>query len=469
MEEFEINDPEIEKIFIKILFSSQWVDVRNKIVPYLHPEIFQDEKNKAIIKEIVDFNSKYNNFPKPSDMMLNIESESVKEVFRQIGQIPLKEYNRENLINKIQLFCRVRKTWNELFEAVELVKDNKIDELDPQKIAEAKAFSFDTSIGLQLFKDDGQTFFNRLHDEAVYIATGLKQFDQMMNGGFKKKTFNMFIAGTNVGKTLFKSAIAKQCLLQNYSVLFIPLEGTEEDIEDRMMFNLLDKTQEELRAMDKGALKELIKKVANIVKTKLFIKRYNQHSFNASKLRVLLKDLKVRENFIPDIVFIDYMGLTIPNTITKESGNQAAMLKRASEEFHGVAKDEDFALVSSMQFNREGFKSSNPNMDDISESFGTLFTADEVILLMQTEEMRKNNKYIYKKVKARSKNKDFVGNINVDFEKQKLFEPNSAHQSELERKKMAKVVESESSEVQEMMEKVEQFQTKKLIGAVDIT
>lgn len=269
----------------------------------------------------------------------------------------------------------------------------------------------------------------------------------------------------NTGKTLMKSAMAKQCLLQNYKVLFIPLEGTEEDIRNRIMFNIMDMTQDELKALEKDAFKDLLKKIKESIKSKLIIKRFNQHSFNASKLRVLLKELKNKLNFVPDIVFLDYMGLTIPNIINKDSGNQAAQLKRASEEFHGVSKDEDFALVSSMQFNREGFKSSNPNMDDISESFGTLFTADEVILLMQTEEMRKNNKYIYKKVKARSKNKDFVGNLNVDFERQKLFESDTNHKNEEERKKIEKMVEAESGEVQEMIEKVEQFQSRKMITA----
>ena len=243
----------------------------------------------------------------------------------------------------------------------------------------------------------------------------------------------------------------------------IKQETWEEDIRNRLMFNLLDKSMEELKALEKSHLKDLIRQVKMSIKQKLVIKRYNQHTFSASKLRVLLKDLKLKKNFIPDIVFIDYLGLAIPNTVTKDSGNQASLLKRASEEFHGVAKDCDFALVSSMQFNREGFKSSNPNMDDISESFGTLFTADEVILLMQTEEMQKNNKYIYKKVKARSKHKGFVGNICVDYDRQKLFEMDSSQFSSIEKKKIDAIVEEQSSEVADMMQKVEQFQTKKMV------
>jgi len=467
MEELdENNTSEFERILIRMLFAKP--HVRDKVMPYMSVELFNDHSNKNIVKEIIDFNTKFNSFPKGADLLLNIQNEKVRESFKEIGKIDPSKYNEANLLDKIQLFFRKGLLWNELANNVELIKENKLDEVDPQKMMEAKAFSFEDSIGIELMDDDGERLYNRLHDEEIFVKTGLKQFDHMMNGGFKKKTFTMLIGGTNIGKTLFKCSLAKQCLLQNYNVLFIPLEGTEEDIEDRIMFNLLDKTQDELKAMEKGLLKDLISKTKNIVKNKLVIKRYNQHSFSASKFRLLLKELKQKKNFIPDIVFIDYLGLTIPNVVTKDGGNQASLLKRSSEEFHGVAKDENFALISSMQFNREGFKSSNPNMDDISESFGPLFTANAVILLMQTEEMQKENKYIYKKVKARSKNKGFVGNVSVDFAKQKLFEPDANHYSEVERKKIEQIVNQESSEVEEMMQKVEQHQTKKLV-TVDFT
>lgn len=456
-----LNEFEFEKVLIRSLFAKN--EVRQKILPHLTVDLFTDEKHQDIIKEIIEFNSKHNTFPSPNDIMIVLSNEKIEERFRLIGKIKPEEYHYENFIGKAEEFIRERLTWNQLTDAVGKLKEGKVKEIDSQKIAEAQAFNFDTSIGIDLLEDDGEKFYNDLHDEGVFVKTGLNNFDYMMNGGFRKKTFNLFVAGTNVGKTLIKCALAKQCLIQNYKVLFIPLEGTEEGIRDRIMFNLLDMSLDELKSLDKSALKDLIKKVRQSVKSKLIIKRFNQHSLNAAKLRVLLKELKSKMNFVPDIVFIDYMGLTIPNIITKESGNQASQLKKASEEFHGVAKDEDFALISSMQFNREGFKSSSPNMDDISESFGTLFTADEVILLMQTEEMRKNNKYIYKKVKARSKHKDFTGNLSVDFEKQKIFEADATFKNEQEKKKIEKMVEEESSHVDFMLQQSNDFATKRII------
>lgn len=191
----EENEFEFEKILIRTLFSKD--GIREKIIPYLSVDIFTDEKNQEIVKEIIDFNSKHNSFPGAKDILLALENDKIKDHFRLIGKMNISDFHRENLLSKIEEFVRGRLVWNELSSAVELLKDKKIQEINAQKIAEAQSFNFDMSIGLDLFEDDGEKFYNDLHDEGVFVKTGLPIFDKMMNGGYRKKTFTLFVAGTN--------------------------------------------------------------------------------------------------------------------------------------------------------------------------------------------------------------------------------------------------------------------------------
>lgn len=225
----------------------------------------------------------------------------------------------------------------------------------------------------------------------------------------------------NTGKTLFKCSFASECLKRGQSVLFITLEMPEARIKDRIVCNLLDKTKTELKQFTKEELISRYSAMKRKISKDLVIKEYGEHELTASKLAVYLKDLGERRKFKPDIVFIDYMGLVSANTISKDA-NGASQLKRSSEEFHAVAKKMDFALVTSMQFNRQGFKKADPDMAEISESFATLFTADEVLLITQTAEMQTSRRYKYKKVKSRTPGKGRGGNFFVNYDKMRLTE-----------------------------------------------
>jgi Kyanoviridae DNA primase/helicase len=451
----DINNPLFfEKLLIKFLFMRE--DIRDVTLPYLKPEIFIDSNVKNIVKEIVDFHNIFGKFPKPGDLFLNIKSETSRNVLKEIGQIDSRRFLEENLVHNVELFIQKQLVMNVLGEATENLINGHVDKIDPQKLLEAKTFSFNTSIGLDVFEDDGEQFFNHLHDEAAFIPTGLLKFDKMLCGGFKRKALTMFVAGTNVGKTRIKCALTKNIIYQNNNVLFIPLEGTKEVIKERLLYNFLDMSRNDLKKLSLTDMKELFKKCLILLNSKIIIEEYPEHTLNANKLRLLLKNLKEKKKFIPDLIFLDYMGLVVPNMTTKDGGNQASNLKRASEEFHAVAKEFNIALVSSMQFNREGFESSDPAMSDISESFATLFTADEVILLIQTDDMLKENRQLWKKVKTRTGNKGMSGNLYINDEKQNMYELEAGQITDQEKQKNNKIIQEETDIIKKGILKTEE-------------
>lgn len=460
-EESSNNSLHFEKVIIKLLFSRE--NIRDKVMPYLNKELFTGIHVKNLVERIVKFNEEFKSFPKPHDLLLTLKDDNEKKLFKEIGSIDLSKYNQDHLLKQVEKQFKSQHVFNLITEYVQKLEKGDVEEIDVEKLAEAKAFTFDECAAIDIMEEDGEQYYKHLHEEQRRVPTGLKQFDYMMNGGFPRKASTLFLGGTNRGKTLVKTALGKCCLYQNQNVLFIPLEGTKENIKDRALYNIFDASEEDLKKFSLDEIKNLFSKSKSILKGRFLIAEYPEHSFNANRLKLLLKELKEKKKFVPDIVFIDYLGLAAPNVVYKENGNPAYVLKRASEEFNAIAKEKDIALVSSMQFNRGGYNSSDPDMDDISESFGTLFTAATVILLIQTDEMQKENRYVYKKVKARDPHKGFTGHFCVDYNKQKIFELDQNMKNEKEKQQVKSMLKSEEENIQKILEKADLNRLKKNI------
>jgi hypothetical protein len=80
--------------------------------------------------------------------------------------------------------------------------------------------------------------------------------------------------------------------------------------------------------------------------------------------------------------------------------------------------------------NRTGFGSSDPDMTNVAESFGLPATADFLVVLISTEELRGLNQVMVKQLKNRYHdmeiNKRFV--LGVDKAKQKLYDVEASAQ-----------------------------------------
>lgn len=98
--------------------------------------------------------------------------------------------------------------------------------------------------------------------------------------------------------------------------------------------------------------------------------------------------------------------------------------KAISEELRGLAVEFDLPIVSASQFNRGAASSSDPNMEDISESFGVNFTADFIVALISSDELKEQKLMLIKQLKSRyddfnKRPKFFIG---FDRDKMQFFD-----------------------------------------------
>jgi hypothetical protein len=83
----------------------------------------------------------------------------------------------------------------------------------------------------------------------------------------------------------------------------------EERIAERIDANLLDTDISDLKLLGKDKYDKKIENLKQTVKGKLIIKEYPTATATANHFRSLLEELKLKKNFIPDVIFIDYLNI----------------------------------------------------------------------------------------------------------------------------------------------------------------
>ena len=101
-------------------------------------------------------------------------------------------------------------------------------------------------------------FYRRKEEK---IPFDLEYFNKITAGGLPRKTLNIALAGTGVGKSLFMCHAAANCLSENRNVLYITLEMAEERIAERIDANLMNVTLDALKELPKNVYDKKVDKL----------------------------------------------------------------------------------------------------------------------------------------------------------------------------------------------------------------
>jgi archaellum biogenesis ATPase FlaH len=318
--------------------------------------------------------------------------------------------------------------------------DNKIDtkeKLDkgaiPSILADALSVSFDNHVGHD-FIDDAEDRYDFYHRVEQRIPFDLDYFNRITKGGLPQKSLNIVLAGTGVGKSLFMCHCAAANLTIGKNVLYITLEMAEERIAERIDANLMNVEVDRLIGVAKETYISKVDRIREKTNGKLIIKEYPTASANVTHFKHLLNELKLKRQFIPDIIYIDYLNICSSSRVKQgNSVNSYTYIKAIAEELRGLAVEHKVPVISATQTTRSGYTNSDVGLEDTSESFGLPATADLMFALISTEELEAMNQIMVKQLKNRyndpTTNKRFV--IGVDRAKMKLYDVEQSAQSDI--------------------------------------
>ena len=408
----------------------------------MKPEYFEGS-HKNVFDLIVKFVGKHNRLPtaKVLDMELrkvNAPEDVLNNSAQLIDSIREKsEIDTEYLIGEAESWCKEKAVYNAIMESIQIIdgKDNEKSEgAIPEILSSALGVSFDQQIGHDYIDDSDERFdfYNHKEDR---IPFDLDYFNKITKGGLPNKTLNIALAGTGVGKSLFMCHCAASALEQGKNVLYITMEMAEERIAERIDANLMNLPIEQLSSLPKNVFSEKIEKIAKGAIGKLIVKEYPTGAAHTGHFRALLNELKLKKNFIPDMVYIDYLNICASSRMRGLGGsiNTYSYIKAIAEELRGLAVEFNVPIVSATQTTRAGYSNTDLGLEDTSESFGLPATADLMFALITTEELDELGQLLVKQLKNRyndpTKYRRFV--VGVDRSRMKLYDVEESAQSDI--------------------------------------
>jgi replicative DNA helicase len=421
----------IENTIINNLISNE--EYCRKVLPFLKKRYFAERKESIIFEEINKFFEQYN---KPiTKEILSIEVANRKDISdsdaidlnKQIVDIKAEPINEEWLLQETETFCKKKAVYNAILDSIGIIEGRdkeRQDDAIPSLLSDALGVSFDNHVG-HSYIDDGDARFEFYHRVEEKIKFDLDMLNKITKGGLSNKTLNVILAGTGVGKSLFMCHCAAANLLDNKNVLYITMEMAEERIAERVDANLLNLSMDELKVVDKPIFDSRLDKVRKKSQGKLIIKEYPTAGAHAGHFRALLEELKLKQEFSPDIIYIDYLNICSSQRLRYGANvNSYTYVKTIAEELRGLAVEYNVPIVSATQTTRSGFTNSDPGLEDTSESFGLPATVDLMLALISTEDLEALGQIMVKQLKNRyndpSYYKRFV--IGVDRSKMKLYD-----------------------------------------------
>ena len=200
---------------------------------------------------------------------------------------------------------------------------------------------------------------------------------------------------------------------------------SEEKIAQRIDANLLNVNIGDISGLPKLMFENKVKSLMKKTMGRLIIKEYPTSSAHSGHFRTLLNELSLKQSFVPDVLFVDYLNICTSSRYSKNySANSYTIVKSIAEELRGLAVEHNFPLWTATQLTRSGYNSSDPDMSDTSESFGLPATADTMIGMIRTDELDQLNQVMFKQIKNRdndvSVNKRFV--VGIDRSKMRLYD-----------------------------------------------
>lgn len=403
-----MNNISIEEvIFTNLLHNEGYV---RSVLPFIKKEYFSQHEYRIIYDLIADYFVKYNKCAPASALKIELDELEIADgLYRDTMELltNISENNVETdldwLLKNTEKYCQDKAIYNAIMESIQII-DGKTDKDKgalPELLADALGVSFDTNIGHD-FLEDYDARYDFYHKTVERIPFDIDYMNRITRGGIPRKTLNVILAGTGVGKTLLMCHFAAANMMAGKNVLYVTLEMAEERISERIDANLMSVPLNDLETYPRETYETKIQRIRNKTSGKLIVKEYPTASVGSGHFRHLLNELKLKKKFTPDIIYIDYLNLCTSSRIKGGANvNSYTLVKAIAEELRGLAVEYNLPIFTATQTNRTGFSSSDVGLEDTSESFGLPATADFMFAAISSEELESLGQLLIKQLKNR--------------------------------------------------------------------
>jgi replicative DNA helicase len=431
----------IEKTVLTNLILNE--DYYRKVYPYLKSIYFEDNNLRKVFDTFAEYVEKYKEQPSLEALKISLDKrkdfneESYKSVIAEVNTF-VRDENTDTkfLIDETEKFCQDRDLYNSIRQSINILEGSGggLDKGSiPKLLSDSLGISFDTSVGHD-FLEDFESRYEFYHRREERLPFDIDILNKITKGGLPRKSMTVLLATTGGGKSLIKCHMAATHLMFGKNVLYITMEMAEEEIGRRIDANIMDVTIDEVSITPRDVFQKRMDRYKSKTKGKLVVKEYPTGSAHVGHFRHLLNELRMKKNFQPDIIFVDYLNICSSSRVRgSAAANSYTLVKSIAEEVRGLAMEFNCAVVTSSQFNRDGYGNSDVDLTNTSESMGITHTADAIFGLVTTEELDDLGQIMIKQLKNRwgdlSYYRKFL--VGIDRSKMKIYDLEESAQNNI--------------------------------------
>jgi replicative DNA helicase len=377
-----------------------------KTIPVLSEELFEENASKDVFSFVKKYYETFSKIPNLEALRIQFVNTKKKDkisnafyekLIEDISKIEPAEH--DFMLSEIEEWIKYRKYMNVLLTASDISIEGNLDYELPKKIEEALSFSFSQEIGLEI--NDAEKIWDSLAEREKKIPFSLPILNQITNNGVASKTLNVLLSSSSGGgKTLIMCFLAGEYYRSGKNVLYLTAEMSEKRIYERILANLLDIEINALMILGKEKFVEKVKQIDEKSSGRLVVKEFPTCSANCNDIRTLLKELEVKQNFVPDVIFLDYLNI-FSSVRFKKNENMYVTVKGITEEFRGLLVEKELIGWTATQGNRSAIDMDDMSQKNVSESLGVVHTADFMLGVISNDNLNNIGQYKLKQLKNR--------------------------------------------------------------------
>jgi len=344
---------------------------------------FGNQAHQWIIKEILDYYTKYHTVPSMDVLKVElqkIENEvlqlSIKEKLREAYKITNDD--AEYVIEEFSTFCKNQQLKKALLSSVDLLKAGDYDSIKSM-IENAMKAGQDKNMGHEYNKDVESRY---REDNRMTVPTPWDTINDMLQGGLGNGDFGLIFGNPGGGKSWSLIALGGFAIKMGYNVLHYTLELGEDYVGRRYdAFFTTIPVNKILQSREK------VEETVGSLKGELIIKEFptGRATINTIEAHIAkVKSLGIE----PDLVIIDYVDLL---SSKRKSTDRKFEIDDIYTSTKGLARELNIPIWSVSQVNRAGSKDNVIEGDKAAGSYDKMMITDFAMSLSRKKEDKVNN------------------------------------------------------------------------------
>jgi len=361
------------------------------------PEYFETDASRWLAQFASDHYNTYRQRPSKAVLLNEIRKKrgdgsiddalmsGIKESLRYVYGSPDLS-NRDYTLTQVEEFAQQQALTEALTKSVELL-ENGASPADIQavmnKAVQVGITQSTNSIDLRNFEDRIKYRDDALVHSAILgaVPTGIPELDrELRGGGAGRKEMFLFMGGPKTGKSIAMMNCAVNAAGAGYNVLFMSCENSTEVTGDRMDTYISGVKSAELQANKSRVRAALSKWSATAGNLK--VHEFPTNTLRCSDIRRVLERYQ-SEGIIFDLLVVDYADIMAPE---RHYSDKRFALEEIYAGLRALAQQENLALITATQTNREGAKATQASKTDVAESIDKTRLADILISINATDD-----------------------------------------------------------------------------------